>query len=109
VTGRWGPSEKIGAMLTANRAMAATRAQQLHNKLHLVHIMFKVWRGIREGVSVMDTEEAPPMHPRHRRAHTVATCLMHHRVNRFRKEGDCVELVSPHGRDVLRFIGGGAM
>jgi hypothetical protein len=101
--------ETIEAIVTANKAHAAIRAQQLHNKLHLVHIMFRVWRGMREGVPVMDTDVAPPMHPSHRRAHTVATCLMHHRVNRFRKEGDCVELVSPHGRDVLRFIGGGEM
>jgi hypothetical protein len=104
-----GAKENIEAIVRANKAHAATQAQQLRSKLHLVHIMFKVWRGIREGVTVMDTEEAPRMHPSHRRAHTLAACLMHHRVNRFRKQGDCVELVSPHGRDVLRFIGGGEM
>jgi hypothetical protein len=69
-----------------------------------VNLLFKVWSGIRTGLEVvgdMPIEEVAETH----RVHTLAVGLMDRRVNRFRKEGDCVELVSRHGRDVLRFIG----
>lgn len=73
--------------------------RNLQAKLEVVHVMFKIWTSVQEGVDVI--EDLAP----HSRARALSVCLKERRMNRFRKEGGCPELVSRHGRDILRFIG----